>query len=148
MLRLETEDLQRGDLCSKCFDTRDQATDLVWWRTRHLDARSGLKLDIEAILALFQRLEQVTSATAGDLRFLLALLLVRHRRLRLIGVRVRGEREFLQLRKVRTKNVFEAEVRELAPERREKLTKALAELMDPTQEGGLADLLVEPAEDR
>jgi hypothetical protein len=147
MLRLEQEDLQRGDLCSQCFDGRDQASDLVWWRTRHLDTRTGLKLDIDAILTLFHRLEEIASATAGDLRFLLALLLVRHRRLRLIGVRVRGKREFLQLRKVRTKNTFEAEVRELAPERREKLTKALAELMDPTQEGGLADLLVEPAEE-
>jgi hypothetical protein len=147
MLRLEAEELQRGDLCSKCFDSRDQASDLVWWRTCHLDSRSGLKLDIEAILALFQKLEEVASATAGDLRFLLALLLVRHRRLRLIGVRMRGQREFLQLRKVRTKDLFEAEVRELEPERREKLTRALAELMDPTQEGGLADLLVEPAED-
>ena len=79
-----------------------------------------------------------------DLRFLLGLLMVRHRKLRLVGVRSRGKNEWLQLRKPRTQNVHEVQTRELEPEQRQKLTAALGELMDPTVEGGLGDLLKEP----
>ena len=99
-------------------------------------------MDFELVLALFEKLGEQKKAGVLDLRFLLALLLVRHRKLRLTGVRVRGEREFLQLRKPRTKKDYEAEVRELESERRARLTAALSELMDPTAEaGGMGDLL-------
>lgn len=142
MLRLEEEELQRGDLCSNCFDRRDEAGDLVWWRTAHQEKKGGMRMDFELVLALFEKLGEQKKDGVLDLRFLLALLLVRHRKLRLTGVRVRGKREFLQLRKPRTKKDYEAEVRELEFERRARLTAALGELMDPTAEGGgMGDLL-------
>ena len=144
LLKIEEEDLQRGDLCSGCFDRRDEAKDLVWWRTQHAEAKGGIKLDFDAILALFKTLEQKPGEAPLDLRFLLGLLLVRHRKLKLVGVRSRGKKEFLQLRKPRTQIVFEVQTRELEDERRRKLTAALGELMDPTAEGGLNDLLKEP----
>lgn len=136
MLRLEADDLQRGDLCGGCFDARDEARDLVWWRTTHQERKGGMRMDFELILTLFEKLGEKPSEGIRDLRFLLALLLVRHRKLRLVGVRTRGKREFLQLRKPRTKKEYEAEVRDLEAERREQLTQALGELMDPTADGG------------
>lgn len=141
MLRLEEDELQRGDLCAACFDRRDQAADLIWWRTSHQERKGGMRMDFELVLALFEKLGENPSEGTLDLRFLLSLLLVRHRKLRLVGVRTRGKREFLQLRKPRTKKEYEAEVRELEQARRERLTAALAELMDPTAEGGMGDWL-------
>lgn len=141
MLRMEEDELQRGDLCSTCFDRREEAADLIWWRTAHQEKKGGMRMDFELVLALFEKLGEKPSDGTLDLRFLLALLLVRHRKLRLVGVRTRGKREFLQLRKPRTKKEYEAEVRELEQARRERLTAALAELMDPTAEGGMGDWL-------
>jgi len=136
MLRIDGEELQRGDLCSECFDRRDEAQDLIWWRTAHREKKGGMKLDFELVLSLFDKLGERKEEGVRDLRFLLALLLVRHRKLRLTGVRVRGKREFLQLRKPRTRKDYEAEVRELEEQRRLQLTGMLSELMDPTAEGG------------
>ncbi len=146
LLQIEADELQRGDLCSGCFDRREESADLVWWRTTHAEAKGGLKLDFDAILALFQTLEKKDGDAPLDLRFLLGLLLVRHRKLKLVGVRSRGTKEFLQLRKPRTQTVYEVQTRELEEERRRKLTAALGELMDPTAEGALTDLLSEPKE--
>ncbi|MAW61090.1 MAG: hypothetical protein CMJ94_09655 [Planctomycetes bacterium] len=142
MLRLIEDELQRGDLCSNCFDRRDEASDLIWWRTAHQEKKGGLRMDFDLVLSLFDKLGEQKKDGVLDLRFLLALLLVRHRKLRLTGVRVRGKREYLQLRKPRTKKEYEAEVRELEAERRARLTTALGELMDPTADGGgMGDLL-------
>ncbi len=146
LLQIEAEELQRGDLCSGCFDRRNEAQDLVWWRTQHAEAKGGIKLDFDAILVLMKTLGEKEGDAPLDLRFLLGLLLVRHRKLKLVGVRSRGQNEFLQLRKPRTQTVFEVQTRELAAERRQKLTAALGELMDPTAEGGLADLLKDQEE--
>lgn len=144
LLQMDGEEMLRGDLCSGCFDRRDEAQDLVWWRTQHAESKGGLKLDFDAILGLFKSLDKKEGNAPLDLRFLLGLLLVRHRKLKLVGVRSRGQTEFLQLRKPRTQTVFEVQTRELEEERRRKLTAALGELMDPTAEGGLTDLLSEP----
>ncbi len=145
MLHFEGEELRRGDLCSACFDRRDPADDLVWWRTSHQDARGGLRLDYDLILALLGQLEADSRPERLDLRFLLALLLVRHRKLRLVGVRQRGAREFLHLRKVRSQATLDVEVRELAEERRQQLTQVLSGLLDPTADTGLDALLGSPA---
>lgn len=141
MLRAQDDELQRGDLCGECFDRRDEAQDLIWWRTTHREKRGGVRIDFDLVLALFEKLAERPGEGMRDLRFLLALLLVRHRRLRLTGVRVRGARELLQLRKPRTRKEYEAEVRELDAARRDELTRILGELMDPTAEGGLTELL-------
>jgi hypothetical protein len=147
VLQLEEEDFLRGDLCAGCFDRRDPQSDLVWWRTAHAQSKEGLKLDFDAILALFGALKEKAGESPLDLRFLLGLLLVRHRKLRLIGVKARGQREMLQLRKPRSQQTHEVEVRELSPERRNALTGALGLLMDPTHEGGLSDLLKDSVPD-
>ena len=52
MLRLEEDELQRGDLCAGCFDRRDQAADLIWWRTSHQERKGGMRMDFELVLAL------------------------------------------------------------------------------------------------
>ena len=130
LLRFESVTLCRGDLCSECFEGDKAAGDLVWWRSRHAGSGKSPKLDIEAVLGLLEALSGDARAERKDLAFLLALLGVRHRKLRLIGVGRTGGREFLRLKKVRSRTEFPVEVRDPDVEARAALTTALAGFMD------------------
>ena len=134
LLRLSADTVERGDLCSACFEQTETDDSLFWWRTRPAEKASGLKLDLDVLLSLLAGMEDEKNPAKLDFRFLLALLLVRHRKLRLVTVLKRGSKELLSLRKVRTKIDFEVEVRELDEQRRDKLSRALSSLMDPTLE--------------
>lgn len=146
VLRFRDDELQRGDLCSDCFEARDPAEDLIFWRTAHSEKREGLRVDFDLVLAALPKLAADDRGERRDLAFLMALLLVRHRRLRLKGVSRRKGKEFMVLRKVRSQDSFEIEARDLDPERRARLTAELGELMDPTREGGFEDLVEASAE--
>jgi len=141
LLRFGAEELERGDLCSACFEARDPAEDLFFWRTSHREQRGAVKVDFEVVLAVLHKLRQDPRPERQDFCFLLALLLVRHRKLRLQTVLRRGGRELLQLRKPRTTQAFEVAVRELDDERRGRLSGVLAGLLDPTQDLGVDALL-------
>jgi len=137
LLRLVEEELQRVDACRSCFDQRDASQDVVYWRTSHSEKRGAMKMDFDLLLAAMEGMAKDEREERRDLCYLLALLLVRHRKLRLERVEMRGQKEFLILRKIRSQNRFPVESRELEPERRQKLTGILAELMDPTADGDL-----------
>jgi len=141
LLRLEEEELQRADLCGGCFDDRDPGQDLLYWRTRHQQRRGALKVDFEMLLAALEELQGDERDEIRDFCFLVALLLVRHRRLRLLQIRRRGAREMLLLRRPRSRREVEVEVRDLDEATRSRLAGILNQLLDPTREGGLADLL-------
>ena len=130
ILRFEGEILRRGDLCSPCFEDRESPEDLVWWRTLHAGAGKGPKLDIQAVLGFLAVLADDPRPERKDLAFLLALLGVRHRKLRLVGVGRAGGREVLRLKKVRSRKEFEVEVREPDAQARAALTRALTGFMD------------------
>lgn len=138
--------LTREDLCRACMEARDAGEDVVWWRTRARRGATGLRVDFELLLQAMARLAGDPRDEAKDLAFLLALLLVRHRRLRLLRVEARRGREVLVLRKVHTTREFPVEAREWSEERRQALSATLAGLLDPTQEAGL-DTLIASQED-
>lgn len=142
LLRVESGELARGDLCGRCFDSRQRDADLFWWRTSHRAGRAGaLRVDFDLLLAALARLARDERAAARDLAFLMALLLVRHRRLRLLGVTRRDGAEFLRLRRPRAEEVFEVEARELDAGQRARLTAALAGFLDPAAEANLEQAL-------
>ncbi len=141
LLRFDQEELERGDLCSACFERRDEGADLFFWRTGHREDRGGVRVDFEVVLAVLHKLRQDPRPERRDFCFLLALLLVRHRKLRLQTVLRRAGTELLQLRKPRSLKSFEVEVRELDEERRGRLSAVLAGLLDPTREEGVELLL-------
>jgi len=140
LLRLVEEDLQRVDACRSCFDQRDSSQDVVYWRTSQREKGAAMKMDFDLLLAAMEGMATDEREERRDLCYLLALLLVRHRKLRLERVEMRGSKEFLILRKVRSQNRFPVESRELEPARRQKLTSILAQLMDPTQDEELGKL--------
>ncbi len=137
MLRMVGDELQRVDLCRTSFDDRDVTQDVVYWRTSHRPKGGAMKVDFDMLLAVLEKLESDEREERRDLRYLLTLLLVRHRKLRLERVESRRGMEFLILRKVRTKTTFKVESRELEDERRKKLSAILAGLLDPTSDEGL-----------
>jgi len=141
LLRKGDVDLERGDLCSSCFDARDEARDLFWWRTGHSFGKEAIKMDPQVLLSVLEKLADETADEHRDFRFLLALLLVRSRKVRLTSVANRRGREVLVLRKVRARNTFDVEVHELTEERRKLLTEKLTVLLDPTREGGFEEML-------
>lgn len=147
LLRFDGQELSRGDWCEACFDRRDPAQDLFYWRGRHHAAGGGtVRVDFELLLATVQRCAQDPRPICRDFAFLAALLLVRHRRLRLLGVQRSSGRELLSLRRVRSQECLEVEVRDLDEGRRAELTRVLAGLFDPTQELDLDLRWAAPAE--
>ena len=56
MLSFADQVLNRGDLCRSCFDARDQATDVAYWRTTQRDKRQALRLDFDSLLSLLEKL--------------------------------------------------------------------------------------------
>ena len=134
LLRMIDGDLQRADLCRVCFDSRDEDADVVYWRTTQHESRQSLRLDFDMLLALLEKLLDDPRDDRKDLSYLLSLLLVRHRKLRLERVQVKGQQEIMLLRKTRSKKTFAVESREMTDERRAELSKQLTELVDPTRE--------------
>lgn len=136
--------MERGDLCSACFDERNPELDLIFWRTVHQEnAKQAVKMDFEVLYSLLVKLRKDRRPPCRDFCFLLALLMVRHRRLRLMSVTRKRKKEYLVLRKVRTQKIVEVEVRDLSPELRQRLSRVLSELLDPTRDGDLDGLLKE-----
>jgi hypothetical protein len=88
LLRLEAG-IARLDRCVACFRDAPASPEEFFWRTRFArDPRRRVAIDVEALREAFTRLTPV-EANAG-LRYLVALLLLRKRALRLVETR-RGE---------------------------------------------------------
>jgi hypothetical protein len=138
MLRMVEEGLQRADLCRACFECRDELADVAYWRTTQHDKRQALRLDFDMLLTLLEGLLQDDRDDRKDLCYLLSLLLVRHRKLRLERVQMKGEQEVMLLRRTRSKKTFAVESREMSEEKRADLSQQLAELVDPTKDSNFA----------
>ena len=79
-------ELTRRDLCEACFARSQAARDpgQVYWRHRRPEPSvKELKVDLESVGELFQRLLDDQRPEVLGLRYLAALLLVRKRRLKL-----------------------------------------------------------------
>lgn len=108
MLLSGEEGLERRDLCVSCYSDDAVQGALFWWRTRHrTEEERGLKLDLEAIEALFLALDphrgagsegegdgeepeqdapRTVSQRLLELRYLMCLILLRKRRVKVVKV--------------------------------------------------------------
>jgi hypothetical protein len=150
LLRIGAEAILRVDLCRTCFPHREAEEEVVWWRTIHRPpGRRGLALDFDALEALFHDLSSRSGGERlAELRYLLGLLLLRKRRLKMVRVvRAEGGGEALVLRRPRRTEEIRLEVHDLPPERVAALEGELAALFEgaelaeavpeaPPQEGG------------
>jgi hypothetical protein len=137
-LRLDAERLQRADHCQACFENA-KLPEGPFWRSRHRDRRGSLAVDYEALEELFLALEGRAEARLEELRYLLALLLLRKKRLKLVGVRRHATGESLCLRRPRRSEEFDVRVFELDPARAQTLKAELARVFEGA---GVESLLV------
>lgn len=148
LLHLGEDALRREDQCGGCFqDPGDEgepgaARDFLFWRTHHQnDPRARFAVDFEALSELFLALESRTEERLLELRYVVALLLLRKKRLKLVGVRRRADGEILNVRRPRHQEEFEVRVYDLDGERAQAIKADLARVFEGA---GLDALAAEP----
>ncbi|MEW6072159.1 MAG: hypothetical protein AB1726_06115 [Planctomycetota bacterium] len=121
VLRIAAAAFGRDDFCRPCFasaDAEEPAEERIWWRTRRRAAvRRGLAVDFEAVEGLFVALADREEARLAELRYVLSLLLLRKRRLKLLRVVRRDGGERMVVRRPRRAEEIEVLVFDLGPER-------------------------------
>ncbi len=144
LLFLEPEALRREDLCQGCLGPPGAGAGLVFWRRRHRpDRRRGLAVDFEALEELFLALDGRSEERLAEIRYLLALLLLRKKRLKLVGVRRADSGETLSVRRPRRAEEFEVRVFELDSERARGLQGELSRIFEGA---GFEAILATPAD--
>ncbi len=142
-LRFQGETLAREDLCAACFEGRDPGLEIFFWYTRERGERRGLALDLPTLEQLFLRLEGNAEPRIEELRYVIALLLMRKRRLKLVRV-VRDPRETMLLRRPRRDETWRVPVCDFDPARMDALKSDLIAIFDGVPEGGAADAEAAP----
>ncbi|MEO6711412.1 MAG: hypothetical protein ABIP42_17655 [Planctomycetota bacterium] len=130
LLTTEAGELSRRDFCSACWSARAAvASDLFWWRTRHAEKRRrGVSFNIEALEALFVALEGRSDLRVRELRFLLCLLLMRKRRVKIVRMTNLEGSEAFVVRRPRREEEFVVFVYDFSPERMAELREELRAL--------------------
>ena len=145
VLTIDEGSFGREDWCATCFPSRpapSEEREPIWWRTRRRAAsKRGLAVDFEAIEALFLALEGRTDERLCELRYLLSLLLMRKRRLKLVRVLRREGGEAMVVRRPRRQEEHEVLVFDLTPERMEALRRELERIVEGA---GAEDVLAGP----
>jgi hypothetical protein len=147
LLFIDADRLRREDHCPRCFQGPDSvaasAGQLIFWRTRHAhDKKARFAVDFEAIEELFLSLEGRREGRLQELRYLLSLLLLRKKRLKLVGVRRNPDGETLCVRRPRRAEEHEVQVFELDTERALALKAELAKVFEGA---GVESLSTTPA---
>ncbi|MDP6538467.1 MAG: hypothetical protein QF903_08245 [Planctomycetota bacterium] len=137
LLAVEEETLGRSDLCAPCWEARPASDDdLFWWCSRYESGRKRtLALDLASLERLFVELEGRDGERLVELRYLVCLLLMRKRKLKLLRVRRAREGEYLLVRRPRRKEELEVPVRDFRPEQLEELTVRLRAVLDGAEGG-------------
>lgn len=117
ILELGADAVRRADACGACFGRRVPTEGEIFWRTRRRDERRGLVVDFEAVEGLFLALEGREEERLCELRYLLCLLLMRKRRVKLVRVARGPEGEVMIVGRPRRQEELRVQVFDLSPER-------------------------------
>lgn len=144
-LAVAQEQLVREDCCRSCWRAQDElpASErpawLFWWRTHHEAARkAGLALNLEAIESLFLGLEGRTETRVRELRYVLCLLLMRKRRLKIERIARDEQGESMFVRRPRRQESLRVFVFDFDAARMGELREELRTVFDSDE--GLAGL--------
>jgi len=99
------EGLQRRDFCADYWES-EKPDVFCYWRSRlpHPDQKKQIFVDNEMLMAFFERLGNETEQEKVNFRFVLALILMRKRRLKYDVTRVEYGKEIWRLRIVGEKS--------------------------------------------
>ena len=128
-VRFVDEELVREDFHPECWE--EPADAIYWWATRReVKGKKTLALDFELIERLFFQLEERSEDKIRELRYLLCLMLMRKRRLKLVKVQRGSDGEAMLVRRPRRKEEWRVFVYDFDPERLDVLRGELATLLD------------------
>ncbi len=137
--------LAREDLCEPCFEARPAgtedgqtgtgSTDLLWWFTRHSpDRKRTLQLDLPTLERLFLDLECREEQHARELRYVLCLLLMRKRRLKLVTIERGAEGESFLVKRPRHEERHRVFAFDFEPDRMSELQNQLQAIFDGAED--------------
>ncbi len=130
-LSLKGEDLSRLDACEPCFRPEPGREDLFFWFTRtRLDRKRSLAFDLPTLEQLFLRLEGREERRIRELRYVLCLILMRKRRLKLQRVERGAEGEAMIVRRPRRDEGWRVFVFDFGSERLESLRQELLNVFE------------------
>src|SRR6185369_16451260 len=109
--------------------------DLFYWFTRHNVDRRRLHLDLATLEQLFLRLEGRAEQKVRELRYVLCLLLMRKRRLKLVRIERGSNGESLLVKRPRRTETSEVFVFDFAPERVDELRRELVGIFEGSEPG-------------
>jgi len=125
------EGLQRRDFCADYW--QDKKPDVFcYWKTKlpHPDQKKQIFIDDEMLTAFFDRLEQETEEEKINFRFVLALILMRKRRLKYDSSKIENGGEIWRLRIVGgDKQFVEVTNPNLNEEQIEELSSQLSQIL-------------------
>jgi len=124
------EGLQRMDFCADYWES-EKPNVFCYWKTRlpHPNQKKQIFVDDEMLLAFFERLEKETEQEKVNFRFVLALILMRKRRLKYDATRVEDGNEIWRLRIVSEKQIVEVINPHLDEEQIEQLSSQIGQIL-------------------
>lgn len=136
LLSIRGEELSRSDSCTACFQPSPDREDLFFWFTRmSATKKRGLEFDLPTLEQLFLRLEGRTEERIRQLRFVLCLILMRKRRLKLERVSRGEDGEALIVRQPRRQETWKVYVFDFSPERLASLQGELLQVFEGADAG-------------
>ncbi len=124
------EGLQRRDFCVDYWES-EKPDVFCYWKTRlpHPNQKKQIFVDDEMMLAFFERLEKETEQEKVNFRFVLALVLMRKRRLKYDATRFEDDKEIWRLRIAGDKQIVEVVNPHLDEEQIEQLSSQIGQIL-------------------
>jgi len=146
LLSIDPETIGREDRCVACFDQgglQEAGQGAIYWRTRRPpEGKRRLAVDFDVVEQLFFALAEHEKERILELRYLMSLLLLRKKRLKLVRVLREGGVESMVLRRPRRTEAIAVRVFDLSEERSLQLRQELARIFEGAD---VEDLLTAPA---
>jgi hypothetical protein len=122
--------LQRRDFCVDYWE-REKPSVFCFWKTRlpHPDQKKQIFVDDQMLMAFFERLAEETEQEKINFRFVLALVLMRKRRLKYDSSRTQDGKEIWCLRIVGDKQTVEMVNPHLDEEQIKQLSSQIGEIL-------------------
>jgi hypothetical protein len=136
VLSLHGDEFAREDTCVPCFEGRDHKSDVFYWFTRNASDRRGVHLDLATLEQLFVQLESRTEQKLCEVRYLLCLLLMRKRRVKLDRIVRSSEMgESMIVHRPRRQETLHVRVFDFDAARLDELRTELKQIFDGTDFG-------------
>lgn len=137
-LRVREGALERVDLCLAAWRAERERIaaenddePLLYWTTRHqIEPKKTVQLDLDSLAHLFVRLEGHASQEVREFRYVLCLLLMRKRRVKVEKVERKGGVESFVVKRPRDDTRYTVFVFDFEPERLEALRAQLQAVFD------------------